>query len=182
VQGLEDQVIVRAMAPFGMCLEVPVDHPDGLAREEAARQETRAVRRCDREIIAAVNDPRDASLTIPVVVGILGGRVASSDRVFHVDGPETRAQEGFPILPWHQAPRDPAVPDPPRPCRTASSWITPCLPPPPAPDDHGIVHPRARERLCIPARIHLEHAGHKSATRWLPTSGRLVPFLASPRR
>src|SRR5262249_6857997 len=30
--------------------------------------------------------------------------------------------------PLPQAPRSPAVPDPPRSCRIASSWLTPCLP------------------------------------------------------
>jgi len=104
MEGLDDEVIVMAMEPFGMRLEVPVDHPDGLAREEAARQETIAVRRCDGEIIAAVNDPRDDPLTIPIVVGLLGGRVASSDRVFQLDGHETLAQEGIPILPCPRRP------------------------------------------------------------------------------
>src|SRR5262249_22035898 len=83
----------------GMRLEVLVDHPDGLAREEAARQETIPVRRGNGEISAAVNDPRDDSLTIPIVVGLLGGRVASSARVFQLDGDATRAQEGPAILP-----------------------------------------------------------------------------------
>jgi hypothetical protein len=59
MEGLDDEVIVMAMEPVGMRLEVLVDHPDGLARKEAARQDTIPVRRGNGEIIAAVNDPRD---------------------------------------------------------------------------------------------------------------------------
>ena len=103
MEGLDDEVIVMAMEPVGMRLEVLVDHPDGLAREEAVRQETIPVRRGNGEIIAVVNDPSNNPLAIPSVVGLLGGRLAASARVFQLDGHATLAQEGRPILPCHGA-------------------------------------------------------------------------------